>query len=326
MMSENYYLYILPNLPNYAEYKYVLENLGWSKEEDSVYIFDPYSNYKTYHKEIHFNCEWRLLIREFPSLNSLIIVIKCLDPTYTKKEQRSDIEKILLKIIKNCKIGGINYIKSYIFEFYSSQNNLTQKKVQCDHSFLFSEITTKNELYQIDLSNFILKIDFNKKLDDLIIDNIYTLVSLSEIAYDFEHRILEKSANVEQIEIVKAFWSQKILLLSCPASKIFPSFFKYNISVITNLLDDCQMGLLDNQTKLIESQTSLVTNQNHILKQIHSVEGGILFLTFFVIIDVLFTIAFELTHSAQSAFIAALIVFYISTKSYPLKNFVKELS
>ena len=318
MMSENYFLYILPNLSSYKEYKPILEGSGWRIKEDSIFILDPYSNYKTYNKEINFNREWTLLFREFPILNSLIIVIKCLDSTYEKEEQYKDCIKIFENILKECEIVGINYYRHYIFEFYDSQNGLTQKKEQCNYSFLFSEITTENELHQIDLSTFLLKVNCNITLNELIIDNIYTLVSLSEIAYDLEHRIIKKSENEEQFDIIKAFWSQKIFLLSCPASKIYPSFFKYNISIITNLLDDCQMSLVENQTKLVK-------NQNDILKQIHLVEGGILFLTFFVIIDVLFTFAFEVTHSAWSAFIAALIMFYISSKFHPLKKFVNEL-
>lgn len=330
MTSENYFLYILPNLSSYKEYKHILEGSGWRIKENSIFILDPYSNYKTYNKEINFNREWTLLFREFPILNSLIIVIKCLDSTYEKEEQYKDCARIFNNILKECELVGINYYKDYIFEFYDSQNDLTQKKEQCNYSFLFSEITTENELHQIDLLSFLLKVNYNRTLNELIIDNIYTLVSLSEIAYDLEHRILQKSENEDQFDIVKfdiikAFWSQKIFLLSCPASKIYPSFFKYNISIITNLLDDCQMSLVENQTKLVENQTKLVSSQNIILKQIHSVEGGILFLTFFVIIDVLFTIAFEVTHSAWSAFIVALIMFYISSKFNPLKKFVKEL-
>ena len=318
MMSENYFIYILPNLSSYKEYKPILEGSGWRIKEDSIFILDPYSNYKTYNKEINFNRKWTLLFREFPILNSLIIVIKCLDSTYEKEEQYKDCIKIFGNILKECEIVGINYYRHYIFEFYDNQNDLTQKKEQCNYSFLFSEITTENELHQIDLSTFLLKVNYNITLNELIIDNIYTLVSLSEIAYDLQHRIIKKSENEEQFDIIKAFWSQKIFLLSCPASKIYPSFFKYNISIITNLLDDCQMSLVENQTKLVK-------NQNDILKQIHLVEGGILFLTFFVIIDVLFTFAFEVTHSAWSAFIAALIMFYISSKFHPVKKFVTEL-
>lgn len=115
-------------------------------------------------------------------------------------------------------------------------------------------------------------------------------------------------------------------MVSCPASKMFPLFFKYNISIITNLLDDCQMSLVENQIKLVDNQTGLVENQNKLLMQIHSVEGGILYLTFFVIIDVLFTIALEVKHHAWSALIAALIIFYIFSKIRPLKKFVDELS
>lgn len=319
MMSENYFLYVLPNLSSYKEYKPILEGSGWKRKEDDIFIFDTYSNYITYNKEINSDREWTLLFREFPSLNSLIIVIKCLDSTYKKEEQYKDCMEIFSSIIKECEIVGLNYYKCYNFELYNSQNDLTKKKEQCNYSFLFSEIIPENELHQIDLSSFLLNLNYNKTLNELIIDNIYTLVSLSEIAYDLEHRILKTSENAEQIDIIKAFWSQKIFLLSCPASKIYPLFFKYNISIITNLLEDCQMGLVENQTELIE-------NQSYILKQIHSVEGGILFLTFFVIIDVLFTIAFEVTHSALSALLVALIIFYISSKLYPLKEFVKELS
>lgn len=325
MTSENYYLYVLPNLPNYGEYKPILEGSGWSKEE-STYILGRYSNYITYTKEINFNCRWTLLFREFPILNSLIIVIKCLDSTYEKEDQFKDSAKIFDRILKECKLFGLNYIRTHIFEFYNSQNDLTKKKEQCDYSFIFSEITTENELHQIDLSSFLLKVNCNRILNELIIDNIYSLVALSEIAYDLEHRIFNKSENMEKIDVIKAFWSQKIFLLSCPASKMFPLFFKYNISVITNLLDDCQMDLVDNQTKLIDNQSGLIRTLNDTLMKIHSVEGGILFLTFFVIIDVLFTIAFEVTHYTWSALIAAFIIFYISSKFPPLKKFVKELS
>lgn len=319
MTSENYFLYVLPNLPSYGEYKPILENSGWRIKKEYMYILDQYSNYKSYTKEINFNCEWTLLLKEFPLLNSLIIVIKCLDSTYEKEDQLKDSDEIFQDIIKECKLFGLNYIKKHTFESYNSQNDLTKKKEQCHYRFLFSEITTENELHQIDLSSFLLKINYNKRLNELIIDNIYTSLALSEIAYDLEHRILNMSENMGPFDIIKALWSQKIFLLSCPASKMFPLYFKYHISTINILLDNCQMRLVENQTKLVE-------NQNWLLMRIHSVEGGILYLTFFVIIDVLFTIAFEVTHYAWSALIAAFIIFYISSKFHPLKKFVKELS
>ena len=316
MTSENYYVYILPNLLNYGEYKSILEDSGWGRIENSTHVLDKYSNYRTYTKEI--DCEWTLLFREFPILNSSIVVIKCLDSTYEKEYQLKSSDEIFYKILTELKLHGISYFKSYNFEFFNNQKDLIKKKEQCD-CFLFSEITYENELHQIDLSSFLLKVNCNRTLNEFIIDNVYTSLALSEIAYDLEHRISNKSKNMEQIDIIKAFWSQKIFLLTCPASKMFPSFFKYNVSIISNLLEDCQMSLVENQINLVE-------NQNNILKQIHSVEGGILFLTFFVIIDVLFTIAFELTHSAQSALIVALIIFYLSSKLPPLKEFIKELS
>jgi len=233
MTSENYFLHILPNIPSYKEYKPILEDSGWRIKEEYMYILDQYSNYKTYTKEINFNRKWTLLFKEFPILNSLIIVIKCLDSTYEKEDQLNDSAEIFQNIIKECELFGLNYIKTYTFEFYNSQNDLTKKKEQCNNRFLFSEITTENELHQIDLSSFLLKVNYNRTLNELIIDNIYTSVALSEIAYDLEHRILSMSENMEQIDIIKAFWSQKIFLLSCPASKMFPLFFKYNISINT---------------------------------------------------------------------------------------------
>ena len=126
MTSENYFLYILPNLPSYKEYKPILEDSGWRIKEEYMYILDQYSNYKTYTKEINFNRKWTLLFKEFPILNSLIIVIKCLDSTYEKEDQLNDSDKIFQNIIKKCELFGLNYIKTYTFEFYNSQNDLTE--------------------------------------------------------------------------------------------------------------------------------------------------------------------------------------------------------
>ena len=102
----------------------------------------------------------------------------------------------------------------------------------------------------------------------------------------------------------------------------FPFFLKYNISIIDNLLKYHQKDILDIQTKTLEIQNSIISRQTILLEQIHSVEGGILILTFFIILDVVFTIVFELTHCATLSLISATIVIaiYILIFYKTLKN------
>lgn len=96
-----------------------------------------------------------------------------------------------------------------------------------------------------------------------------------------------ESKHINPADVIEAFWGYKFILFKCPAAQVFPMLFKNNISVIDNLLDYRRMDL-------IGKQNSLIDNQNRLLKEIHTVERGILYLTFVVIVDVVFTILSEL--------------------------------
>lgn len=309
MNSEKYYLYIIPILPN-KDYNVVLETSNWKEDKEATIHGDPFK-YSTHTKEINFdNINWSCFFRKFPSpLNSVMIFVKCLD--FNQEVKNEHLDNIFIKIINELNVIGLNIFYKYKFNVYPGGNYIDAEINGLKYSLLFSEKVMENEIHEVNLQYFILKLNHDQKLNNLIIDNIFTSISLNIIAHALEHQLLKNPKFVEKSDIIKSFWVYKTFLLTCPAARIFPKFFEYQISVINTWLDERQMWL----TK----------NQNQLLEQIHSVEGGILILTFFVIIDVLFTIIFEITHLAWLAIFLALIMLFICSIINPFKKYMKNI-
>jgi hypothetical protein len=303
-MTEHYFLYIIPILPKNDEgAKFNLEESGWTNLGNnfrSLY-FDPYTDFTDYNKKMNYNgYKWSIIFRQYPFLNSVMIVIECLDKTY-KADDFTDIDNIFYVIKYECKIGPINITKKYWLKFFENKISLDSEK-QNKINYLFSEIVKENEIHQVNLNCFYLIIKQDSiNLIKGIKYNLFTLISLSEIAHFVEHQLLQSSKHINQVNAIRAFWGYKFLLLTGPGFKTFPSFFRYNLSIIDNLLDYCHMSLTETQNKLveiqnisIETQNKSVASQNEVLKEISFVENGILLLTFFVMFDVVFKTVSEL--------------------------------
>lgn len=310
-MPEHYFLYIIPTLPKKDEnVKINLEESGWKdlgNNFPNIY-FDRYTDYTDYNKIINYNNhKWSIIFRDYPFLNSIMLIIKCLDKIYNS-DDFTDSDNIFYSIKSQCRIGPISEIKKYWLKFFESKTDLDQEIKRNNFKSLFSEIENENEIHQLNLKCFNLRIKYSKNLIEGIKSNIFTIISLSEVAHFTEHRLLQDSNNVNQVYAIRAFWGYKFLLQTGPGLKTFPIFFKNNLYIIDNILSYCQMDLvetqrdlqkshnklLENQTELIKTQNTSVESQTKLLNQIHIAETGILILTYFVMFDVFFTVISEL--------------------------------
>jgi len=292
-MTDNKFLYIIPILPTIKDFKNNIENMGWKKVENKNWIpYNPYTDYTHYNKKIRYNGNnWSITFRKYLKLNSVFFVMKCSDTTYEAKDF-IDSDELFNNYKNECGVLGIKSIKKYILKFYENNEIVGQKNNE--YNYLFSEINEENELHRVTESCYNISINFDEKLTKNIMDNILTLISLSNIAHFMGHEFLKGEHElINKADIIKVFWGYQFLLFNCPASQKFPSFFNSNMLNISTLLDYRHMDLIEIQNNLSSSQTKAVKTQNETLKEIHKVDRGILYLTLFVIFDVTFNIIYE---------------------------------
>ena len=278
-MAENCYLYIVPIVPTLKGSINKSKEFGWIRKRTFVHYKNSHTETIKFNKKINHNGHtWDITFRKYLKINSAIFVIECSDTTY-QAENFIDADNIFYKIKNECGVFGAPYVKKYIFRFFDNDEVLPDKINGL--SYLFSEINGSEELHRINTSCFYLKTNCDNKLTWDIKDNIFLLLSLSDIAYYMDHTFLDGGVkNDNQDDIIKTFWGYKFLLFKGSASQKFPLFFKNNMLVINNLLDYRHMDL--------------VGVQNNLLKEIHVVESGILYLTLVVLFDVVFTIGSEI--------------------------------
>jgi len=316
-MSENYYLFFIPRI---IEGKINVDTSDLKKKEVQFRLDVP--DFTMYEGEIILdNNKLPIILWEHRSLNLITIIIKSLDVEFKIDE----FNEVLIQITDMHKIYGINYIKCFEFKFFDDKIGINEEIDKFNNNFLFSEIEKGNELYQVNYSTFLVRIS-QHEMKEIIKTNIFTLLSVSNVVIDFE-RYYFKAFKTNRNDFIKALWAEKNLLSRSPLSIKFPFFLEYNISIIDNLLKYNQKDIFDIQTETLETQNLIISQQNTLLEQIHSVEGGILILTFFIILDVVFTIVFELTHSAMLSLISAtiiiaiyIIIFYNTLKNLKIKK------
>jgi len=303
-MTESINLYIVPILPSQEEFHIDPEEKGWNVVENKGNNpINDYTAYTNYRKKINFNGnKWSITCRKYQKLNSAIFIFKCLNSDYNA-EDFIDSNEIFFKYKNECGALGSKYLKIFLLKNFEGGNGKNK------FNYLFSEIHEENELHIDNELCFLLKINYNDKLNEKIRDNIITLLSLSYIAHSKYHEFLRnknKKINqqdvftvnqqdvftVNQQDVIKAFWGYKFVLLDCPAEHVFPSFFSRYMLTINNLLDYRQMDLSASHTKAVETQSKILT-------RIHEVETGILYLTLFVIFDVTFTILSEIMKTIE---------------------------
>ena len=307
-MTENYFLYIIPSLDLKKASLINPEESGWEKiGKDIGSTYPDPTYYSNYNKKIDYNgYEWSITFRKYQKINSAVFIIKCLNGTYTA-ESFTDSDNTFISIKKECGVSGLPVISKYILKFFEDSKSLSDEKREL--SYLFSEIHEENEFHYVNESCYNIRLNFDEELTKNIKENIFSLLSLSECAYEKEHELLTNE-NINREDIIKAFWHYKSSLLRSPASQKFPLLFKNNMLAINNMLDYCYVDLADNQNKL--------------LGQIHTVESGILYLTVFVILDVMFHIIskimkdFKIVDEGYSTIIALVLAFVISILIYHL--------
>jgi len=264
-MIENNYLYIIPLLPTEKDYDIdPVNKKDWTNaEKDSSNLLNNYTDYIGYNKKIDFDgYEWFITFRKYQTISSAIFIFTCSDIDY-KADGFEDSEKIFLKYKNDVGVFGYKFHNSFLLKIFKDDVSLSTEKNE--FGLLFSEKIGGNELHKVEESCFLLKIKFDDEFTGHIKRDIILLLFLSHITHTMYLQFLNKNKNIKEQDVINAFWGFKFYLLDSPASQIFPVFFRNYISVIDNLLDHRYMGLVD--------------TQNHLLKDIHLVESGILCLT-----------------------------------------------
>jgi len=286
-MNETHYIYIVPPFKEINAERDPKDS-GWELISDNSFPQDsnPYMRYSEYLKQVKENgYEWYITFRKYYKLDSVSLVLRCLDPV-KEVEALKFVDFIFYKYIKECVASATEFRKThikYVLKRFDSNEQLIKEKGIL--SYFYHEKSGESALYNIYELNYYLTINFDKDIIKIITDNIITLLSLSEIArYSASPFLKENQSSTSQSDIVKAFWGLRFRLVKCPASELFPSFFKYKLNIIDNILDYRSMDLINQQSGAAKAQ-------ERALNEINRVDRGILYLTFFVSLDVLINIS-----------------------------------
>jgi hypothetical protein len=299
-MNETCYIYIVPFLAG-INVEIDPQNHGWIKSEHDYPIqignAQPLGYFKEYKKNINHNDnEWSIVFRKYDILDVVSFIIKRSSGEAQLAIDISDTDTIFENNKTECgAIGTVFYIK-YILQFFENAEEFSRENNKSCN--LFTEESGNNRLRCVDNLYYNFMIDFDPNLSKLIKENIITILSLSEIAYHFQpymsrEELLKNKLNITPNDIVDIFWLYKFLILKCPGSQLFPKFFKNKILIIDNILDYRNKNILENQI-------AATNTQNKSLTEITKVESGILFLTLFVSVDVIFKVLVEFYDSFSS--------------------------
>ena len=269
-MSKSYFLYIVPKFSGpessiLAGAEIGPENFGW----ENIGSFANHINYiKTKEYTGH---KWSITFHEYKKLNFGFFVIKCSDTTY-EAENFTDSEAIFHNIRRECVPYGFYGYEKYIVKFFEGVEGSS-----CEgngSSCCFAEIRDENQTYCVNNEScYHIRNTVGEESTKIIKEDLCTLLSLSVVACNFKLKSLKPEKTNAMVEF---FWRQKSYLFKSHLGPRFPSFFENRMRMIDNLLDY-------NQVRAIETQSGL-------LSDIHKVESGILYLTLFVMVDVMFNI------------------------------------
>lgn len=288
-MIFTYYVYILPHF-RAINGQINPEDFDWDliSSETSPQNSNKYTRYDEYEK--HFNesgHRYKASFRKYHSLSAVCFAIKCLDEINMGKNP-NDIDLIYYKYMKECVPSASEFRKGFQkYTLKCSNDNEKFNEIKENDHYIYQEKpnTSNSELSEQDDENYNIMIDCNQDLMEIIVSNIIVLLSLSEIAFYVRSSFLkENQPEFLQDDLIKAFWGHKFLLIRCISSDLFPEFFRKKLDIINNILDYKYMNLINQQSAMARAQT--VT-----LEGIHKADKGILFLTFFVFLDVLITAA-----------------------------------
>jgi hypothetical protein len=292
-MKKTCSIYIIPFLAG-VNFEANLQDHEWQKFEHNIPIRITEEPLEEYTKKIiHGGNEYSIVYRKYKSLNSFSFIIIGRSIDTQMKNDIDEFNSIFHKYRTECGLLDPSFYINYVLRFYESSEDL--QSANSDSHVLFSESYDGNKLYCIGDNIYNLMIKFDSPLSNQIRDNMITLISESEIAYHFQPYISNESVLQEKLrfgsnDLLDIFWLNKFLLLKCPGSCIFPNFFREKLAIIDTLLDF-------RNKKIAEGLFNAAKAQSESLEEIKRVESGILFLTLFVSIDVIFSFSTDLYHA-----------------------------
>jgi len=294
-MKETCSIYIIPFLAG-VHFDADLQKHEWQKFEHNIPIRitrDPIEEYTK--KIIHGGNEYAIVYRKYKSLNCFSFIITGSSSDNQMKNDIDEFNSIFHKYRIECGLMNLSFYINYILKFFEGSHDL--QSANSNSHELFSESYDGNKLYCMGNNIYNLMIKFDSRLSNQIRDNMITLISESEIAYHFQPYISNESVLQEKLKIgsndlLDIFWLNKFLLLKCPGSCVFPIFFRDKLAIIDTLLDF-------RNKKIAEGLFNAAKAQSDSLAEIKRVESGILFLTLFVSIDVIFSFSTDIYHASS---------------------------
>ena len=280
-MNDVCIIYIIPPLAG-INVKIDPVKSGWDKIEDP--LFERCSEYK---KQISYNNkDWLIIFRKYDTISAVSFVIKGHINECANTDNFRDIDAIFYQYKSECGAIGTRFIIKYIIHISNIKCELLEKKKE--FCYLFTERSHECELNRIDILNYNLIFNYDSTLTTLIVDNLITLLVLSEITYHlepyfFKDDYLMEKLNINQDDLVREFWLCKFHILNKPISQAFPLFFNNKMSLINNLLSYRNINLQEVQLKSSKEQEDLLT-------EIGKTESCILYLTVIVSLDVIYKI------------------------------------
>jgi len=277
-MRTHHYLYIIPTYYGIVS-ENELEQRKWMRVyEENIHYSEQCIRY-SYQKEINENgCAYRLFFINYASLNTISFVINPIDTNQEASE--NDIAKLFEKYVKECGVRTVLSRTLFILRCCDDKDESCNNKH--DFSCIYYESHLKDKLIREDDIHFDLKLFFDSKLTKIIINNIFDLLALSEIAHYLSIKFLDKDTSINGInkkDLIKSLWYFKFTLCRCPASQVFPVFFTYRISLIDNLLGYRYYDHIDALGSAIKAQKILLAG-------IHHADKGIYGLTIIIALEV----------------------------------------
>ncbi|HRW82425.1 MAG TPA: hypothetical protein P5049_03105 [Methanothrix sp.] len=295
-MIEDYYIYI-------AAYA-----IQYPFDSDTIADINA-SGYTEFKKQMILDGQlWDVISWRYNEINLFVYIIKPAGGFHGGGDYDGNFEssnKVFNEIIAS---SGLifNYVKPILLRNFGENEDFSESERNQSH--IFYEESGKNKIVCFDKSCYFLKTNLNSDRSKIIINNIITLLSFSEITlYMFTRpqkslKFYDDYKNDREImvKITDAIWRHKFYLLNCQAILLFPELFKQEIAVIDNLLNWRYMNLSESQNNLLNQihglncrSMDLSENQTKILNDIHRVEYGILILTVFITMDIVYKLSLD---------------------------------
>lgn len=292
-MIEDYFIFVIPDDTGTGN----SDLIGFEWKEIGITEGKYYSLFPTYtefKKKFHRDGQsFDVVLRRYSELCSNIFIIKSFNPfgiDEIRREIPEKVDSLFLEIITE--LGLSIYLGTRNLEAFSLRNYKCSEEFIKDKSGfipIFHEGDDENIILCEDRFHYYTNLNSISRVSGKVIKDIIILLSLSKLGSSFlDYAERDKKRRKNILDLIKLLHKEKIELCNCPASLLFPSLFKNEITIIDNLMDYRNIELLDFQRELVQHQVDLQQRASRM-------ELLILILTLILTFDILFRLLVDYT-------------------------------